>query len=55
MEDYEFENRNVKTNSSSLAFSNYQDSSGKNEINAFHKQKPSTTKWLSIETLMKEI
>ena len=54
MENYELEHSKFfKPNSSSLAFSNYQNSNAKNEFITF-SDRNSTTKGLSIETLMTE-
>ena len=54
MENYELEHSKFfKPNSSSLAYSNYQNSNAKNEFITF-SDRNSTTKGLSIETLMTE-
>ena len=55
MENSELECRKtIKTNSTSLAVSNYQNTPAHNKINAFSHQTVSASNGLAIETLMKK-
>ena len=56
IENYELEYRkNVKTNSSLLAFSNYQNSTECYDINAFKNGNTSAIVFVTFESQMKEI